>query len=516
MSILATVHKHGGPVYVGVQTLLISGTATAALAMLLPPQENTLTGWLLVICLVLTSAGVALLDYLRRNVIHRLRHAARVEAERHKLTETDLLTGALTRGRFLDELTTSIGSLTRPRRVMLLLVDVDHFKQLNDGFGHQFGDEALAHLVACARHCFPDCTIGRLGGDEFAILMYGNDLARCRTRAGKLLDMLQRGRSREGHQVPLSASIGIAIAPQHASSAKELPLLADLALYESKGAGRGRVTVFDPEMLSEKRQRRFMERELRAAIYLNELELHYQPVINADRTRFAVEGLVRWRHPARGMISPGEFVPVAERSSLIDLLGEWVFRRACLDIGQFADCRVSINISGEQLKRDGVVQMLARVLEETGCQAERFILEITETVATAATPEVIGRIEKLRAMGFHVALDDFGTGHCGFNYIKTLPIDSIKIDRSYIRNLGDDRIAQVFVSALTQIARIQGLTIVAEGIETEMEFELARAAGCNRFQGYLLGRPEALRHNEARHDEAPRREPGKPQLALIA
>ncbi|WP_048648024.1 putative bifunctional diguanylate cyclase/phosphodiesterase [Nitratireductor soli] len=511
MSILATVHKHGGPVYIGVQSLLVSGTAMAALALFLAPRENAVTGWLMIVCLALTLAGVALLDYLKRSVTDRLRRAAHVEAQRHRLTETDLLTGALTRGRFLDELTASVGTLTKPRRIMLMLVDVDHFKQLNDGFGHQFGDEALAHLVACARHCFPDCTIGRLGGDEFAILMHGNDLDRCRTRAEKLLAMLQRGRSSEGHQVPLSASIGIAVAPQHASSAKELPLLADLALYESKGAGRGRVTVFDPDMLSEKRQRRFMERELRAAIYLNELELHYQPVTNADRSRFAVEGLVRWRHPARGMISPGEFVPIAERSSLIDLLGEWVFRRACRDIDHFADCRISINISGEQLKRDGLVQMLARVLDETGNSAGHFILEITETVATAATPEIIGRIEKLRAMGFHVALDDFGTGHCGFNYIKTLPIDSIKIDRSYIRNLGDDRIAQVFVSALTQIARIQGLTIVAEGIETEMEFQLARAAGCNRFQGFLLGRPVPL----ASADEL-RRETAKPPLALIA
>lgn len=492
MSLLNAVRKHGGRVYTGVQGLLVSAIVLAGLAYHSTPEGGTLVSRLLLLCLLCGGAGTALLEYLKRSVSHRLSHAEKVEAERHRLTQTDLLTGALTRARFLDELSTSVGDLGRPRRVMLLLVDLDHFKQLNDGFGHKFGDEALAHLVRCINHCFPDCAVGRLGGDEFAILMDGNDLDLCRVRAENLLTLLHKGRSCEGHQVPLSASIGVAVAPMHASTARELPLLADLALYESKTAGRGRGTVFDPAMLSEKRQRRFLERELRAAIYLNELELHYQPVLDAGRNRTAVEGLVRWRHAVRGMIAPGDFIPIAERSVLIDLLGEWVFRRACLDMDRFPGCRIAINVSGEQLKRDTLVQMLSRTLEETGREAGRFILEITETVATAATPEIIGRIEALRAMGFHVALDDFGTGHCGFNYIKMLPIDSIKIDRSYIRNLQDDRIAQVFVSALTQIARIEGLMIVAEGIETEMEFELARAAGCNGFQGYLLGKPAPL------------------------
>ncbi|WP_367718468.1 bifunctional diguanylate cyclase/phosphodiesterase [Nitratireductor sp. GISD-1A_MAKvit] len=490
MSILSTVRHNGGRVYIGVQTLLVASAALAAAAYFLQSGESGAMGWLLFGCLTLSVCGLVLLEYLRRTVTDHLRNAVRMEEERTRLTETDLLTGALIRGRFLDELSKNIGTLSKPRRIMLLLVDLDHFKQLNDGFGHQFGDEALAHLVACAKHCFPDCTIGRLGGDEFAIMMHGNDLDRCRTRAQKLLAMLQDGRVYEGHQIPLGASIGIAIAPQHASSPRELPLLADLALYESKGAGRGRITVFDPDMLSEKRQRRFLERELRAAIYLNELELHYQPLTDADTNIVGVEGLVRWRHPVRGMISPADFIPVAERSSLIDMVGEWVFRRACLDIERFASGRISINVSGEQLKREGLVYTFERVLKETGVRASRFILEITETVATAASPEIIARIERLREMGFHIALDDFGTGHCGFNYIKTLPIDGIKIDRSYIRNLGNDRIAQVFVSALTQIARIQGLTIVAEGIETEEEFELARSAGCNNFQGYLLGAPQ--------------------------
>ncbi|WP_292575289.1 EAL domain-containing protein, partial [Mesorhizobium sp.] len=247
-----------------------------------------------------------------------------------------------------------------------------------------------------------------------------------------------------------------------------------------------RVTVFDEEMLSDKRYRRLVERELRAAIYLGELELHYQPIVDPDGSVDALEGLIRWRHPVRGLISPAEFIPIAERSTLIDMIGEWVFKRACADIGHFPGRRISINVSGEQLKRDEIVTMCDRILRETGRSASQFIIEITETVATAATPEVLRRLEALRGLGFHIALDDFGTGHCGFNYLKSLPIDSVKIDRSYIRSLAHDQVAQIFVSALAQIARIQEIAIVAEGVETEQEFSLARTAGCSRFQGYFF------------------------------
>jgi len=423
-------------------------------------------------------------------VTQRLRDAEAVEAERRKLLDTDIITGAMVRRVFLDTLASSVGSLTRPRRAMLLLVDVDNFKRLNDSFSHHFGDKALAHLVVCAHACFPDCPIGRLGGDEFGIIMPGNDLDLAHRRSERLIDMLTAGIAHEGASIPLSASIGIAAAPDHATMAKELMVLADIALYASKESGRGRATTFDHEMLSETRHRRLIERELRAAIYLNELELHYQPMTDANRSAFAVEALVRWRHPVRGLVSPVDFIPIAERSSLIDELGEWVFRRACIDAPGLPNVRININVSGEQLKRDALVTMMRRVLKETGCSAGRFVLEITETVATAATPEVIARVEALRQMGFQIALDDFGTGHCGFNYIKALPIDCIKIDRSYIRSLGDDRIAQVFVNAITEIARIQDLTIVAEGIETEIEFEFAKAAGCSRFQGFLFGQPQ--------------------------
>ena len=182
---------------------------------------------------------------------------------------------------------------------------------------------------------------------------------------------------------------------------------------------------------------------------------------------------------------------------LIDTLGEWLLRRACADLPAFPGCRISINVSGEQLKRDEFVSMLTRVLDETGSSADRFVLEITETVVTTATPDVLRRLATARSMGFRIALDDFGTGFCGFNYLKTLPVDAIKVDKSYIQSLSEDEVARVLVSALAQIAHIRDLSIVAEGVETELDFTLARTAGCNRFQGYHFARPapkEKLAH----------------------
>ncbi len=488
MSILATIKDHGGRIYRGIQSLLLLSIGVAvlgALDMLDDLPSNTAFA----VSIVATSLALLVLMYMRSSVVHWLQSAAAAEAEKHQFLTRDAMTGAMTRRYFLEALRERLGTSRNKREASLLLIDLDHFKQLNDTFGHQFGDRTLAHLVKTADRIFAGSVVGRLGGDEFGVIVPHSDLAAINKDVRQLLDAMRTGKSHEGKIIPLSISVGVALAPVHASNTTELMLLADLALYESKAAGRGRVTVFDEEMLSEKRYRRLVERELRAAVYLGELELHYQPIVNADGSAYALEGLIRWRHSVRGLISPAEFIPIAERSTLIDMLGEWVFRRACADIGHFQGRRISVNVSGEQLKRDEIVTMCDRVLRETGRSAAQFVIEITETVATAATPEILRRLEALRGLGFHIALDDFGTGHCGFNYLKTLPIDSIKIDRSYIRSLAHDQVAQIFVSALAQIARIQNVAIVAEGVETAEEFALAKAAGCNRFQGYLFGRP---------------------------
>ena len=521
MSIFTRIRNHNERGYLAVQILL--GTTACAVAGVEFATRDGLAGTYesaLGFCLLALLASMAMLHQLRSSLRFRLDQASIAEEENQRRLQSDALTGAMTRRHFLDTLKQSLGSPLKSQEAILMIVDLDHFKQLNDGFGHPFGDTALVYLVEAIRLFFPDCAIGRLGGDEFAVLIMHDDVDEVHERAMRLQDMLRDGKECDGHRVTLSASLGAAIAPTHASLANDLMLLADLALYESKAAGRGRLTVFDSAMLSDKRHRRFIERELRAAIYLSQLELHYQPIVDANGSPCGVEGLVRWRHPVRGIISPGEFVPIAERSSLIDTMGAWVFRRACLDAAQFPGLSISINVSGEQLKRDNLIDGFRRTLGETGCQANRFVLEITETAAMTATPEILARLAVLRDMGFRIALDDFGTGHCGFNYLKTLPIDSIKIDRSYIQSLGHDPVARVFVSALAEIARIQDITIVAEGIETEDELVLARTAGCDRFQGYHIARPalkeqlgSLMRPDEKRHNPD-RRIGGVPLRAL--
>ena len=489
MSIFTSIQNHNERGYQALHLLFAASAIALIWSISVSRQDGALTSTLL-FCLCVNLVAILVLVYLQRTMSSRLQRASIDEQEMLRLMRTDALTGALTRRAFLNELQQALGRPLAPKQATLVLVDLDHFKHLNDSFGHPFGDSVLMHVVRTILGLYPDATVGRLGGDEFAILLHNCDIQSTSARAQLLEDRLREGIRADNGIVSLSASIGAALAPLHATRSKELMLLADLALYESKANGRGRLTIFDTGLLSHKRHRRFIERELRAAIYLNELELHYQPVIGSDDDVYAVEGLIRWRHPVRGLIPPSEFVPIAEESTLIDTLGAWVFKQACLDVGSFPNARISINISAEQLKRDELVWMLARVLRETGQSAERFVLEITETAATTATPEILERIRSARAMGFRVALDDFGTGFCGFNYLKTLPIDAIKIDRSYIQSLAQDEVARVFVSALTQIAAIQNLVIVAEGIETDNDLVLAKAAGCTRFQGFHIARPD--------------------------
>ncbi|MHB2264180.1 putative bifunctional diguanylate cyclase/phosphodiesterase [Aliihoeflea sp. PC F10.4] len=485
---LHAIQKHNEQVYLIIQFFLIAAFASAVYVLMVS-ERGEVAGWLALVGVVATLGGAITMSYLRRSLALRLQMALVAEEDQHRLMSVDVGTNAFSRRHFLDALKDALGKPLEPRPATLLLIDLDHFKHLNDSFGHHCGDWALRHLVATIEAEIPHAIIGRLGGDEFGVLVPGNDVQEAQAAAERLITGLRGGMSYEGKSIALSASVGIAACPDHASDAGELMAVADLALYESKRAGRSRVTLFDTDMVADRRRNRSLERELRAAIYLNELRLEYQPVVNADRSIFAVEALVRWQHPVRGMIPPSEFIPLAEQSSLIDMVGTWVFQRACMDIAHMPDLRISINVSGEQLKRDDIVANFENILKTTGRRADQFVLEITETVAMSTRSDIVQRISKLQSMGFRVALDDFGTGHCGFRYLQKLPINSIKIDRSYIATLESDPVAQIFVSALTQIARIQSITVVAEGIETEEQFALARASGCNRFQGYFFGRP---------------------------
>jgi diguanylate cyclase (GGDEF)-like protein len=451
MGLIATIQRQSRRSYLVSQCSLVGAlTATSAIAL-----SADATGSIVATsAAAMAAVGFSMftLHHARRGVYRKLEHAHIADGERRRMMESDVMTGALARRHFMECLDQAVRRTDVP--VTLMLIDIDHFKQLNDTLGHPAGDAALVHLSNCLRYQFKTGQVGRLGGDEFAVLFTGTSETEIARQTAALLRLVAKPFRHAGHDIALSVSIGTATSIDRAHDASGLFQNADLALYASKSAGRGRATTFEESMLQDRRRIRYLQRELRAAIYLDHLELHYQPVVDAQTQVKGFEALVRWRHPVRGLIPPVEFIPVAESSTLIDLLGEWVFTRACQDFVRLGHLNVSINVSGEQLKRDNLVTMAEQVLQQTGCSPDRIVFEITETAATEASPDVLRRLNKLREMGIRLALDDFGTGHCGFNYLKTLPIDVIKIDRSYISNLGKDRLAQVLVSALTEVGRI--------------------------------------------------------------
>ncbi|WP_185983742.1 putative bifunctional diguanylate cyclase/phosphodiesterase [Aureimonas mangrovi] len=481
-------------------TVLCQATVLLLSLMLwvLPPEARPISSaTTAAILAVATIASLALLVWSRDRMVAGIALNALAHDARFADLQRDALTGALARRFFVDELKQAMRLNQRlpsekARPVALLLIDLDHFKKLNDSYGHNVGDYALTHLVSTVETIFPGATVGRLGGDEFAVLVRDDSARRCVERAEMLLTSLRHPAQAFERQIHLSVSIGIARSPEHSVFAEDLILLADLALYESKRNGRARVTIFDDALLKEERHRRFIERELRAAILLDHLDVHYQPLVDANGTCVGVEALARWRHPSLGMIPPGDFIPVAEASTLIDLLGKWVFRRICRDFESLPGEYVSFNVSAAQLRRNELVEMLREAIVEHGLDASSFVIEITENLAVGASVEVMERLKTLRAMGFRVALDDFGTGHCSFSALRELPVDVIKVDRSYISSLAVDPVANVFVSAIAQTGRLLDLPILAEGIETEEEWVLARAAGCKLFQGYHFAKPKPL------------------------
>lgn len=412
----------------------------------------------------------------------------------------DDLTGCLTRRRFLEVMNGRLAEIRR-RQInalpcddfTLMLLDVDHFKLLNDGFGHHAGDAVLETLGRRAQQ-ETDWIVGRLGGDEFAVIIPGNDHRSIAHDARRFLERLgEELRSNSETRAFHGVSIGVASAPADADQGSDLLRKADMALYVGKRSGRGQVTFYHADMQRKQAADRQISRDLHAAIILNQLDLHYQPIVDVERRGVAVEALLRWTDQTGRAIPPDTFIQVAEKSELIDRLGEWVFRRACEDLDRLDVDLISVNISGAQLRHDGLLPMLVRVLRETHRHASSFILELTETVLINADPKVLRLLGDLRALGFRIALDDFGTGNSSFTLLRDLPIDIVKIDKSFIQRLEHDRIAQVFVSAVGEIAKSLDIAMVAEGVETQAQQECARIAGAHRFQGWLHGKATPLK-----------------------
>jgi diguanylate cyclase (GGDEF)-like protein len=410
-------------------------------------------------------------------------------------SERDVLTNVLNRETFVFEAKQALEKRGKNRFFALFLVDVDHFKQVNDTHGHPAGDRVLVFVAEKLRAHFPGARVGRLGGDEFAVLFEHSDPITakwahevCSKFAAGLAGKVDIGAQR----ISVSASIGIALAPDHGKIWSSLVINADMALYASKKGGRDCSTLFEENMLTDIRNEKALVRELRAAMLLRHLRVAYQPIVDVNGQLIGFEALLRWRHALRGVIPPDVFIPVAERALMIGEIGNYVLRQVCEDLPRLPDVKVSVNLSANQIAMPALQEKMLAILAETGTDPRRIVLEITESASLAANERIANQISALQDAGFRIALDDFGMGYSEFNQLRALPYDVIKIDKSYICALGTDHVTDVFVSAVVEIARRSGKNVVAEGIETEDDLLRASAAGCDRFQGYHFGKPVFL------------------------
>jgi diguanylate cyclase (GGDEF)-like protein len=406
----------------------------------------------------------------------------------------DTLTGAMTRSYFLIELKNRLRRLDE-ESVAYAQIDMDHLKQLNDGAGHAAGDAALKHLMTTVQSALPDAIIGRLGGDEFGVIVLGHDNIRAISRLFRqMLDALSVPTVIVGRHVSLSASVGFALAPRHSSQTDDLMSKADLALYKGKRTGRNNVVAFEEDMLLDERHKRFIQRELRAAIFMNELDLYYQPIYENDgKTLKSYEALVRWNHTVRGIIPPSDFIPIAEAGELIEKLGDWVLNRACCDFDILAAPSLSINVSPVQLRRSGYADRFAAILTKTGVSPANIAVEITETVPLTAQGVEMVNLESLKRLGVSIVIDDFGSGNASLSYLKHSFFDVLKIDRSYVENIVSNRFDSLMIASVCRIAQAIDMTVIAEGIENKDQMHAVTAAGVTELQGFYLGRPKPLR-----------------------
>ncbi|WP_234024817.1 putative bifunctional diguanylate cyclase/phosphodiesterase [Tsuneonella amylolytica] len=411
-----------------------------------------------------------------------------------RLAQYDSLTGLANRHRMTKRLTATLTAYKSAKRsCALLMLDLDRFKAVNDTLGHPAGDELLKQVAQrLERIVGTRGEIGRLGGDEFQIMLPDiDDRGRLGEIANSVIQMVSQPYSLDGSRAIIGTSVGIAIAPYDGIETDELVSSADLALYAAKGGGRGQYRFFSSELKDGARLRRQIEEDLRDAIQTDQLELHFQPIVRAsDHTVTCLEALVRWNHPERGFISPGEFVPVAEETNLINALGEWVMRRACMDAMQWPEpLRVAVNVSAIQFSGTDVPKVVRTALDRSGLDPARLELEITESVFLG-DPEGTGRMLKdLKKMGVRLALDDFGTGYSSLGYLSSAPLDKIKIDRSFVNGLTEDENNNAaIITAIVSLAGALKMETVAEGVEALDELATITELGASHVQGYVFSK----------------------------
>jgi diguanylate cyclase (GGDEF)-like protein/PAS domain S-box-containing protein len=417
----------------------------------------------------------------------------RAEARLAFMAQHDGLTGLPNRGLLRQQIEEALMHRRRStEKVAVLVLGLDNFKAINDTLGHAVGDKLLRGVAKRLRSSLrEEDKLARLNSDEFAVVQSG--LARpdeAGMLARRLLDAIADPYLIDGNSVVIGASIGIAMAPGDGEDAERLLKSADMALSRAKADARGTFSFFESAMDARAQSRRKIEVELRDAIQDEVLRPYYQPLIDLASGRITgFEALVRWPHPERGMISPAEFIPVAEDTGLISAIGGMMLRRACADAANWPDdVRVAVNLSSLQFRSGNLLALVTDALKQSGLPAKRLELEITETLLLEKSSQVLATLHALRALGVRISMDDFGTGYSSLSYLRSFPFDKIKIDQSFVRDLGANRDAQAIIRSIVSLGKGLGVTITAEGVETEAELSCLRTEGCHEAQGFLFSR----------------------------
>jgi diguanylate cyclase (GGDEF)-like protein len=422
------------------------------------------------------------------DVTERLRNEERVAY----MARNDALTGLPNRLHFRERTEKALALVRRGDSIAVLYIDLDHFKEVNDTLGHPCGDELLKLVADRLRKSVRETDIlARLGGDEFAVVQTGlNRPEEVGLLAGRIVEGLSEPYEIDGHEVVVGTSIGIAIAPGDGTDPDQLLKNADMALYRAKAEGRGIFRFFEAGMDARLQARRKLEVELRKAVTQGEFEVYYQPIVSMkDNQVAAFEALVRWNHPERGLVMPGEFIPVAEDTGLISSIGEWVLRQACaMAMTWPREIRVAVYLSPSQFKKT-LISTVVQALASSGLRADRLELEITERVLLQNNEATLSMLRQLHDIGVRISLDDFGTGYSSLSYLHSFPFDRLKIDRSFVAGLGERADCAAIVRAVAGLGATLDIKITAEGVETRAQLEWLRSEGCAEVQGYLFSRP---------------------------
>jgi diguanylate cyclase (GGDEF)-like protein len=428
-------------------------------------------------------------------VVEDITELRKTEAQIIHMTRHDLLTDLPNHAAFTEHLAAKLDRAARGNKSFAILsIDLDRFKEVNDVFGHAVGDALLREVSRRLQQISEGAYLARFGGDEFIfITTYGLQPSTAEALAVQARAAMEEDIEIDDHRIRINLSIGVAIFPMDGTDTTSLIGNANAALFRAKAEGRGTVRFFERDMDKCLRERRALQHDLRSAIDHDELALHYQPQASIDGRIVGFEALLRWHHPRRGLVSPSTFIPAAEESGLIIAIGEWVLREACREAASWPwPLQIAVNLSPGQFRHDDLVGLVHAILLETGLDARRLELEITEGVLIGDFSRALSILRRLKSLGVRISMDDFGTGYSSLSNLQSFPFDKIKIDQTFVSNLEKNGQSRAIVRGVLSLARGLNLPVLAEGVETRAQLAFLAQEGCHEVQGYLIGFPSPI------------------------